>query len=172
MIPHWDVDPLAWDTLRLGSFVLPGVWHVSYTLERDIDCKKAGGTDGARLKDKGYKPAKITFTGELSEQADWVEMQRIFPFIHPKRKGASREAFTVEHPATRIAAINSVYLIEIDAPELQDGKLVLSMRGFEYVPDPKKVAPSTGQVTGTLTALDIPPFALALFPGMRGPLVE
>ena len=172
-IPHWSIDPDVWDRLRIGSFVLPGVWRVTYTLERDIDRKKAGGVDGARIKDKGYKATELTFLGQLVELAEWEEMQRIFPYLHPRRKGASREAFQVDHPGTRIAGIASVYIVAIEAPELDHDKILnLSIKAIEYVPVPKKVAPSTGQVGGTLTHLDIPPDSFALFPGMKGPLVE
>jgi hypothetical protein len=169
-IPHWEVNQEAWHTLKLGKNVMPGVWTVTYTLERELDIKKSGGSDGARFKDKGYKATEITLAGELVSQEDWALLQEILPTLHPKRKGAAREAFSIVHPATSVAGIQFVYVHKIDAPEIRSGKLFISLVCLEYVPKPKTVPKPKPPVSdSTRSVHDKPPLALAKFPGMTRP---
>jgi hypothetical protein len=173
-IEYWGTDSESWDRLTIGKDVLPGLWTVGYSLEREIDIKKAGGVDGARFKDKGYKPTEITLTGRMSTVDEWLRLQELFPTIHPKRKGSGRSTFAIGHPVTRLAGIQFVYIHKIDAPELsQGGMLTIVITCLEFVPAPKKVAkpaPPVSPTSGGVT--DTPPDALKPFPGFRNYVLD
>jgi hypothetical protein len=171
-IPHWEEDSEAWDRLILGKTILPGIWKVEFSLKREIDKKKAKGVDGARFKDLGYLPAELTFTGQFISAADWKAMQTAMDAIHPRTAGGVRNPLSIEHPKTRFAKIDTVYITEVDAPDLDErGVLTISIRALQWVPQPKKAKTDDTPVTVSgLSIHDNPPPPLDQFPGTAIPL--
>ena len=169
-IPHWDDDAESWDKLEIGEWVMPGVWTVDFSLRREVDVKKAPSTDGASLTDKGYQPPLLTLRGRMVEREEWARLQEIMPRLHPKRKGSAREPYRIVHPKTLLAGIQTIYIHEIDAIDLDNGILTLELRAYEHekpkpVPKPK--------IEDVLKNVFLePPPSIARYPGMRGILVD
>jgi len=139
-IPFWydEAGGSPWDRLQLGKHVMPGVWSIEATCERDINVKKSKGKDGARMKDRGYQPASITLTGKLSTQEEWEALQRILPELHPRKKGGKRNQITAQHPALALMGLSEIYVKSIKAPTVADGVMTLPIEAIEYTAEPKK----------------------------------
>jgi hypothetical protein len=133
-LPYWDdFEGDCWDTLALEGQVLPGVWSIEGECERDIDQKKSGGKDGARLTDKGYKPAEITLKGELSSRAHWRDIQEVLRKLHPRKKGGPSNPISADHPALAVMGIHMIYIKGIRPPEAEGGKLTLRFTAYEWI---------------------------------------
>lgn len=172
-IPHWEDDPAHWDKLTIGQWVMPGVWTVDFSLRRELDVKKAASTDGASLTDKGYHPPLLTLRGKLNERTDWNALQAIMPHIHPKRKGGTRTPYRISHPKTLLVGIDSIYVHEIDAVELENGILTVELRAYEHAkPKPVKKKPVVYNEGVTFVKRLEPPPSIARYPATRGILVD
>lgn len=140
-IPHWDDAPDEWDRLKLGPYVLPGVWDIRFTVRRVLDIKKPRGNDGSRIKDEGYESPVIEMTGKIATREQWIEIQEILPKFHPKKKGEKRDVYGIEHPKAQLLGITTVYIKQIDTA-LGNGIFTIKMDAIEWVPAPKAVKPN------------------------------
>lgn len=82
----WDESPDLWDTLYLGGSPLPGLASVSATHGRKLDAKSAPGTNGARIVDKGYQPAKVDITLKLWTKEQLETWFRLAPTLTYRRE--------------------------------------------------------------------------------------
>lgn len=82
----WDDSPDLWDTLYLGGSPLPGLASVSATHGRKLDSKSAPGTNGARIIDKGYQPAKVDITIKLWTKEQLETWFRLAPTLTYRRE--------------------------------------------------------------------------------------
>lgn len=103
----WDDSPDLWDAVYLGGNALPGIARVSASHGRKLDTKSAPGTNGARIVDKGYQPAKVDITLKLWTKAQLEAWFRIAPTLTyrrepPRRAGGANSA--------KIAAANAQQL--------------------------------------------------------------
>lgn len=133
--PHWyEAD---WDQLRLGATILPGVWRIEGSAERRIEVKPRKGQDGAVIKDQGYENARLTLVGQLVHKAEYDALQVALKDIHPRRKGAERDALLIVHPVTTLLGVDSVYITALNAVEIDNGILTQRIEVIEFVPQPK-----------------------------------
>ena len=137
-IPYPEDDGALWDRVKLGPYVLPGTWTVGGAVDRRIDVKKAKGADGARFRDQGYIPAPITLTGTLIGASDWNEMVQALKVLTPRKRGVSLDPLAVEHPAFTMLGITNVLVKKVGAPQLDGGRIRISIDVLEWTPAPKK----------------------------------
>ena len=88
-IPYPEDAGAEWDRVKLGSHVLPGTWAVRGAVKRRVDVKTSKGQDGARFRDRGYKPGMLTLTGELVGADDWNSMVQISKVLTPRSRGTA-----------------------------------------------------------------------------------
>ena len=152
-LPYWDdrADPLAWDTLILNDEIWPGVCEISGAgCARKIDVKKAKDADGATIKDEGYDLARLSITLTIYSEGDWVELQRLLPSVHPRRKGGVREPIGITNPQINLLGVSQIYIDKIGIPKKPtsgDGLCEIEFSAIEWVPDPPPVKGGAG--TGT-----------------------
>lgn len=141
--PHWD--DVEWSKLTLGSTTLPGAWRVEASAKRNMDMKTSKSRDGAVLNDTGYENAGVTLIGTFTTKKDWAELALALKEIHPRKRGKERHPLAVVHPALNILGITTVWVTEINAPQLgDDGVMEITITCLEWIPEPKvlkKAAP-------------------------------
>jgi hypothetical protein len=130
----------AWDQVTLGPAKLPGIWTVEGQAGREIEVKKVRGKDGARFKDNGYDPGKLTLVGRMVESKDWDAMQAALKQIHP-RQGKTRNPLALEHPASAYLGITTVYVETVHTPRVENGVIVVEIDVLEWVEAPKVAKP-------------------------------
>lgn len=155
-IPYPEDDGALWDRVKLGPHVLPGTWVVSGAASRRVDIKTSKGSDGARFRDQGYKPAPLTLTGNLIGASDWNEMVKIAKILTPRNRGVAMEPLACEHPAFMFLGITNVLVTRVAAPRLDGGKVTSVINVIEWLPRPKKKKPPTDiPVASTASAFGI-----------------
>lgn len=82
----WDDSPDLWDTVYLGGNALPGIARVTATHGRKLDTKSAPGTNGARVVDKGYQPAKVDITLRFWTKEQLETWFRVAPTLTYRRE--------------------------------------------------------------------------------------
>lgn len=138
-LPHWEDTTAPWDTLRLGVYVMPGVWKISGEgCARQVDHKKTKNKDGARIKDLGVLPARFSARGQMVSADDWAQLQVVLPDINPKKKGGLRFPLAIFHPAVAVLGITTIYVERVRPPEIDDrGILEISIDIIEWTAEPK-----------------------------------
>ena len=162
-LPFWynDFDPLAWDTVRLGGLLFPGIASVTGPgLKRKIDVKKPKGSDGASLRDEGMEPARLEIELVIYNNTDWEDLQGKWSIITPRTQGGLRTPLTIAHPLTRLLNINTIYIDSIPVPDFDkaDGFLTVRFSAIEWFPAPKPVKAGKGAGTGTSNSDEIDQF--------------
>jgi len=84
-VPFWDEAPEAWDTLSLGGLTLPGVATVSGQAGRKMDTRSRPGADGARVRDRGYEPARLQIQIKTWTKDQLAELEAAIAELHPRR---------------------------------------------------------------------------------------
>lgn len=114
----WEDSPDLWDAVYLGDAPLPGVARITANHGRKLDSKSAPGSNGARIIDKGYQPAKVEITLRMWKREQLEAWQRIAPTLTYRREppraaaGASQtkaqaeQARRVELVRASVEAIN------------------------------------------------------------------
>lgn len=171
--PFWEDSPEQWDTFVVQGKALPGIARVDAKGGRKIDVNSPPGADGARLRDKGYNPFRITVTLEMWTRDHLNEWQTIGAALAARRQAFqgpasttsttsastrttvqrnTRVALDVAHPALSDPAVNvrRAYLEEISALKLTPKKTMQVVLTFiEYRP-PTATRNATAVQTGTL----------------------
>lgn len=145
-VPFWDDDPDAWDTLTIGGVTVPGICNVSVNKRRDLDVKKANGSDGVTTTDTGYGGAKVKITWKLWTADQWRDRRRVLRLIDPApgKLKDSAVAWTVGHPVFADRGISAIQIDSIDGPEGEgDGSRTYTINAVEFRPPPKKIATGT-----------------------------
>jgi hypothetical protein len=147
-IPFWDDITATWDKVRLGDTTLPGICSVGGSVKRDVEVKKSKGSDGATIKDNGYRPAPVSITWRIYTEEQWRQAQAFLPQIHPRDKGGERRPVAIGHPAPNFLGVDVVYVKEITFPELTGEKeLSIRISAVEWVEKPK--TPKAGGYAGS-----------------------
>lgn len=148
-IPWWDDAQAPWDAVELAGFALPGVCNVKGKVGRDIEVKKSKGSDGASIKDNGYKPAPVTVTWRVHTKQQWQELQEFLPTIHPRTQGGERRAVSIKHPAPNLLGVDQIYIRDIVFPEVNGAKEIeLRIDALEWREKPKKPKQAAGYGSG------------------------
>lgn len=133
---------LVWNQCRLDDIVLPGLARVCGSLKADIEAKKAKGNDGADYSDNGLVPCDFTIELQMWEELQWDAYQALLPRLLPRKRGAARKLWTVQHPACQLMGVGKVYIHEFPFPEPDDDGVVrIALKVLEYIPAPKPVKP-------------------------------
>jgi hypothetical protein len=132
----------VWDTLTLGSGVLPpiaseGNVEVKVQAKANLDAKRTGGGKPSTTK-TGRELAEVTITLRFNESI-WSEVEaailRLQPGSGPHKIG---------HPKTRLAGVDSVSIESYDGPDWDDytvGTVVWHCK--EWAPPPVETAKRT-----------------------------
>lgn len=145
----------AWDYVVIqGDTQTPGICEVSCDKSRDVDKKKAAGSNGARLTIHGIEPAivEIEITIWTPEQLKQLRslVEAIFPANNKRPKGVSATdpwppAFDVNHPTFQTHKVKSLVFTKITGPA--PGKVTRSkmfkISALEFLPPSKKKATAT-----------------------------
>lgn len=107
----WDDDPELWDTVYLAGSALPGVASVTGGHGRKLDVKSAPGSNGARIVDKGYEPAKIEIALRMWTKEQLLAWYSLAPTL----------TFRREPPASRSARSRN----SAEAAALRDAEAIL-----------------------------------------------
>lgn len=150
-IASWIDSPEEWDALYLGGerVRLPGLADVSVKLGRKLDSKGPAGSDGANIRDKGYKLAEVEveLTFWLGEQWDaYVQMLGDLLALRVPRAAVPLDIW---HPACRSLGVTQVYLEELDSPKNASGlpgAKSVKLKFLQYKP------PTARRGTGTVNA--------------------
>jgi hypothetical protein len=95
----WDESPDLWDTVYLAGDAMPGVASVSASHGRKLDVKSAPGSNGARIVDKGYEPAKVEITLKLWTKEQLMAWYRIAPTLTYRREPPTTRSEGATRPA-------------------------------------------------------------------------
>lgn len=132
-IPFWEDDYASWHTLYLADSIFLGKCEVDATISRKIESKSAAGSDGARIRDKGYEPGKVTLTLTLWEREHFTSLQGILPLINPRTHPAARVPFSIVHPQCAILGITDVYVEKLGTLKPSgDGLWTMSIECVEF----------------------------------------
>lgn len=139
-IPH-EPGGEAWDALTLGGLRFTGVTTVTGdAFKKKLDRRRAAGSDGARIVDKGYDlvDLTLTLTGWLPEHA--AQMESLVSLVAPRGGSGRGLALDVSYPSLAFAGITQVYVTGATLPVPQDGKVVWTIRATEYRDPPPRNA--------------------------------
>lgn len=81
----WEETPEAWDTLWLGGRAVPGIAKITGNASRKIDSRSPPNGDGARLRDRGYEPARIEVEIRVWTAEQLAALETLLEEIHPRR---------------------------------------------------------------------------------------
>lgn len=135
----WFENPGAWDTVFLGGDqqAIPGLCAVKAKLGRKLDSKGPAGSDGANIRDKGYKLAEVEVTVTLWTEEQWSVFNDMLDDLLALRVPRSTVPLDIRHPALRALGITQVYLEELDAPEEASnlpGAKSIKLKFLQYKP--------------------------------------
>ena len=158
-VEYWDSDAWQWDSCQLGDMILPGHVTVTGDVSRKLDVKSAPGSDGARITDKGYEPAKITIKCVMWLAGHKTQLQAALKYLHPRKKGKTRDAYAISHAATELMGIKSVYIekISLPVPGSIKGTKEITFTCVEWTQDSKTNVTSSPKkaVSNTKTDVDV-----------------
>ncbi len=125
-IPDWDTDP-SWNTVQLGSVVLPGVCMIDgLKVGVEVETKKAKGSDKPTSKDNGVDPSKFKIIVRLTK-AEWPEFLNGLPTWNPRANlGKPRGPVKIIHQWVNAFEIDSVRIISVegDQPTAKSGAVI------------------------------------------------
>lgn len=140
-------QPSGWDSLSLivaidgaSTFFSWDKTPVEFSgdVSNDWDVKKAKGVDGATVKDKGYKAAKVTCSWLLwtpthfADYADFVELAK------PRIGRLPKPLLSVSHPVMTLYSLFNFRIEQIDFLGFEDvDQWTAKMSLVEYIPEPK-----------------------------------
>jgi hypothetical protein len=107
--PWWYDAPEIWDTVTVQGVALPGICKVSGTgPKRKLESNSPPGSDGARLRDRGYGEGLFTITVRIWTRQQFNDWEQANLFLIAQR-GAQRVALDVVHPVLSNAGIRQAY---------------------------------------------------------------
>lgn len=174
--PYWTgaggQQDTAWLFAWLGEDLLPGIaFPVKCSKSRDVDAKKAKGSDGVTLEDNGYTGAKVSITLHIYTPEQWAAWQAVRPKIDPQRPGGTRAPLDILHPEPNEAGVTQVYVktIESDSPTAKGGKII-KLECIEWFPQPKPVKKAAGKKVNGQPVVAVTPFRTQFADGPQPPL--
>jgi hypothetical protein len=137
--PYWDNATDAWDQITIAGTTLPG--HALVTgdgIGRKIDVKSGPGRDGAKIRDRGYEPARFDIECIVWTEEQFNELLPIIEQLQPKRRGGERNPVDVSHPSLSILGIRSMYIEKVGLPQVKGAKLHIPLKAIEWVTQPRQ----------------------------------
>lgn len=112
----------AWDTIKLGGSVCPGIARVTIKVGSGLDIQKPKGNKGATITDNGDPPLGIVIELELQpdEMDDFV--REILPGLRPPGRNGGRSPLTIEHPMAAIVNVTAIVVGPFDIPQPRSGE--------------------------------------------------
>ncbi len=147
-IPDWFESSDAWDRVVISGFPLPGISTCTATTGRKLDTRSVRGRDGARVKDGGYAPAKITVECIVWETHELQALSKALESLQP-RGGSARAPVQISHPSLSAIGISQAYIETISAPVLEKGKLTTKMTFVEWTAAPPATRSAAANATTT-----------------------
>lgn len=168
-IPFWGNDPASWDTVRIGSYTLPGVARLSGAIKRRVDRKKSTGKHGSTVTYLGDEAAEFTITVTMWTSIHLESFYQIVNWLKslkPERAAGlsssqkiSAKVVPVYHPALSVFSVTLAHVLEYGLPEPDgdDGKFRASLKCLQYIPPSVAsgggVSTPTGPTTGDLDSV-------------------
>lgn len=112
-VPDWRDG--AWDELKLGGRIFPGIPSVEVNIQSNLDIKKPSGKRGGKSRDRGDEPCGIDITLRISP-AERFEFALCVPLLKPRAKGDARDPLTIEHPNTAFWGITALQVRKVHSP--------------------------------------------------------
>jgi hypothetical protein len=136
--PYWDDAPEAWDQITIAGTTLPGQAIISGDgIGRKIDVKSGPGRDGAKIRDRGYEPARFDIECITWTKEQFNELLPIVEQLQPKRRGGNRDPVDVSHPSLSILGIRSMYIEKVGMPISKSGRFHVPIKAIEWVTQPR-----------------------------------
>lgn len=82
--PFWEDTPDPWDVLVLGGLTVPGITTVTGRASRKMDTRSGPGSDGARVRDKGYEPAQVEARNRIWRADQLAALTTLLATINPR----------------------------------------------------------------------------------------
>ncbi len=137
--PFWETSPDSWDQIAIAGTTLPGMVIVSgQGIARKIDVKSSPNRDGARIRDRGYDPARFDIEVIVWTERQFSDLLPILEGLQPKRRGGERQPVDVSHPALAMLGIRSMYVEGVGMPQVKSGKLHIPIKAIEWVTQPRE----------------------------------
>lgn len=137
--PFWETSPDSWDQIAIAGTTLPGMVIVSgQGIARKIDVKSSPNRDGARIRDRGYDPAKFDVEVIVWTEQQFSDLLPTLEGLQPKRRGGERQPVDVSHPALSMLGIRSMYVEAVGMPQVKGGKLHITIKAIEWVTQPRE----------------------------------
>jgi hypothetical protein len=132
--------PGIWDVVYFAGKPCPGIAKVSLKLGADIDKRRKKGQKKSRAIDCGAKPAEvdISLTLRPSELESFVST--FVPLLFSLNKTAAQNPIAVGHPALEIWGLDLFVIQDLDQPHPEGGFLKLSIKGTEWIEEPKVIS--------------------------------
>jgi hypothetical protein len=149
-LPHWEDEPDIWDTVHLGDMTLPGIATLTIERGRKADKKAAKGKQKATVTVQGYEAADVKITLRLLSREDLRALNELLPRIEPipdKGTATEADAYDLAHPVAAMRGVNSILVLKIDGPTLQDGIMSITFTCIEFEA-PKKAGVGSGKGGG------------------------
>lgn len=130
----WE-DPTqyaAWERLVLAEYTFPGLASADGVCARDVEVLKQRDADGAPFKDNGYEPAEMDIEVRYLSR-DHDRLREIVTALHPRTQGINRAPLSVALEQINFLGITQIYLLDISAPQIQDGIGSVKLRVLEYM---------------------------------------
>lgn len=138
----------AWDYLYLGipstQPFTPGLCRVIVNRTRDIDKKKAAGTDGARVTIHGVDAAMVDIEIRVWTPEQLRQLANLWPVLFPNAYNGSPPAYDVQHPQLSYHNIKSLQFIGGSGPVIDERRVgTFHMSAIEFLKPGKKNATKT-----------------------------
>ncbi len=140
----------------VSSGMAPGIAEVRVNKFRDLDKKKAAGSDGARLTVHGIEPAMVEIRLTIWTPEQLKALNELWPVLFPrgnKRPFVVKNdtpwppAFDCQHPELKQHSVKSLVFIGGEGPAEGSARAprarVFTMRAIEFFPPGKKSVTST-----------------------------
>lgn len=112
-VPDWRDG--AWDELKLGGKICPGIPHVEVKIQSNLDVKKPSGKRGGKCRDRGDEPCGVKIRIRIAPE-ERFEFALFAPLLKPRAKGDARDPLTIEHPNTAFWGVTAIQVKDVVSP--------------------------------------------------------
>lgn len=154
-VPDWN-HGLAWNTVKLGGVVCPGVVTVECDVPSALDIKKAKGSKKATITDTGDPLIEFDLQVVMTTKEQVTEFfAKVWPILRPRTKSGGREPLAIEHPMAALLQVSAVVVGQVKPhpPKSMDG-FIIDIKATEWTDAPTKVKPKSGAASPTDKAKD------------------